>query len=146
MSGHPAHALDHAGARLGLHVAGQECPDVGNSLLGNAVRDTLSYINSTEAMDYGGEMSCPSNYGGKQKLDIAAQVPGHGPNGSFIYYTMTGSTLSAGPSPSPYLELENRADRLHRPSVPRDGERHGDEAGENDDSDGLQPHRRSIGD
>jgi hypothetical protein len=63
-------------------------------------------INSTGVMDYGGEMFCPSNFGGKQKLDIAAQVLGHGPNGRLTYYTITGSTLSAGPSASPYLELE----------------------------------------
>ncbi len=64
------------------------------------------YINSTEVMDYGGEMFCATGFGGQQKLDIAAQALGHGPSRSLTYYTITGSTLSAGPSASPYLELE----------------------------------------
>jgi hypothetical protein len=67
---------------------------------------SFPYINSTEVMDYGGEMSCSTSFGGQQKLDIAAQVLGHGPNGSLTYYTITGSALSAGSSSSPYLELE----------------------------------------
>jgi hypothetical protein len=64
------------------------------------------YINSTEVMDYGGEMFCAPSFRGQQQLYIAAQVVGHRPSGGLIHYTITGSTLSAGPSPSSYLQLE----------------------------------------
>ena len=64
------------------------------------------YINSTEVMDYGGVMFCTPSFGGQRRLDIAAQALGHAPSGGLTYYMITGSTLSAGPSSNPYLELE----------------------------------------
>jgi hypothetical protein len=67
---------------------------------------SFPYINSTEVMNYGGEMFCSTSFGGQRTLDIAAQVLGHGPSGGFTYYTITGSTLSVGPISSSYLALE----------------------------------------
>jgi hypothetical protein len=65
---------------------------------------SFPYIYGTPVMRYGGELICATTVAGGKSLEIEAQVAGPGPR-RFNYYTITGSTLSTGPSATPYLTL-----------------------------------------
>jgi len=62
-------------------------------------------INNTPVMNYGGDLTCNPSVTGQKSLQIAAQVAGPGPSRGFNYYTITGSTLSTGPTTQAYLLL-----------------------------------------
>jgi len=61
-------------------------------------------INGTTVMSYGGSLLCDTGASGLKRLKIAAEVGGSGPNRG-RYFTVSGSTLTSGPTSRPYQYL-----------------------------------------